>query len=99
MREIGHQKQIAYSSIGIALATFIYIVFYHIFLRIHHTQCFELVSMSTLCKSLFKRLLQTDGTKTEEENGSISDIPLQSNGIRLTVTELREPLLEDDLQN
>ena len=100
VREIeGRWDQVAYSSTGIAFAIFVYIVFYHIFLRIRRTRCCESVSMNAARKPLFKKFLRIDGTKVETDIGPFPGTAIQPKHSGVTVSELRESLLDSDHQN
>ena len=87
----GNQLAVWYTSVSIALLSFIAILAYHIFQRVKHTK---------LCKNIPKpKFNKQNFNDSQDVNNSES---LTNRAISVTVTEvahfdeLREPLLEDE---
>ena len=87
----GSQAGLAYTSVGIAFATFVYIILFHVYLRIHKTAMWKKIPKPTRIR--FGRMGEDE---VEGEGGEV--MPIQDNEVvqppTTTVIELREPMLE-----
>ena len=86
----GNQLAVGYTSINIALATFIGILAYHIFQQLRHTKLWKKVPKLNLkLRKLHKKL----NTKKAVNN------PVNDPTVSVNLDQLREPWLEDLLQS
>ena len=83
----GNQLAVGYTSVSIALTTFIGILAYHIFKQLRHTKLWKKVPKLNL------RFRKLNCTKQDNLNNPIND-PAES----VNLDQLREPWLEDLLQ-
>ena len=93
----GNQLAVGYTSVSIALVTFIGILAYHVFQQLSRTKLWKKVPKLNLreFKKLNKKLNKKLGTKQPEEN--LNNL---TNDINKTakLNQLREPLIDDPPQ-
>jgi predicted outer membrane repeat protein len=89
----GSQAGLAYTSVGIAFAIFVYIVLFHVYLRIHKTATWKKIPKPRLS---FGR--KGDDNEANGEGDAYNIMPVEDSEIvrspTTTVIELREPMLE-----
>ena len=86
----GNQLAVGYTSINIALATFIGILAYHIFQQLRHTKLWKKVP-----KLEFKKL--NNKLKTKQTKDNLNN-PIDDRTESVHFNQLREPLLDDPTQ-
>ena len=93
----GSQAGLAYTSVGIAFATFIGIVFYHIYLSLHKTSVWKKLLKPNAGKySMMHRFVQDkESSANEDEQANCKQENLSLQLLTTTIVELREPLLEN----
>ena len=89
------QAGLAYTSVGITLATFTSIVIYHIYLSLHQTsvgkKLFKTIATRFYIMHKLNRSKESDAPEADQENKQDSEIV---EAPTTTTIELREPLLE-----
>ena len=88
----GNRYAVGYTSVSIALVTFIGILTYHVFQQVRHTK---------LCKNVPELSMEDNKKEFDHSihaNNSESDSMNNPTVTYTEIAELREPLLEDDLQ-
>ena len=85
----GSQAGLAYTSVGIAFATFVYIVLFHVYRRIRKT---------AVWKKIPKPNIEFCNKDKNDVQGKEDKMPMQDSETvqspTTTIVELREPLLE-----
>ena len=95
----GSQTRLAYTSVGIAFATFICIVFYHIYLSLHKTSAWKKLPKPNAQNCYILRRFVQDKESSANEDGQ-SDSKQENLSVLVptsTIVELREPLLEKSI--
>ena len=92
----GNQATLVYTLVSIAFATFIGIISYHIYFQLKNTKYISESKLSQFCRGIWNKQRQetdsTDEPVVEHDEGLPKD-----RAIPTTLVELRDPLLESDV--
>ena len=92
----GSQARLAYTSVGIAFAIFICIVFYHIYLILHKTSALKKLPKPNAQKYFIMRRFVESSTN-EDGQSDCKQENLSVLAPTSTIVELREPLLDKSI--
>ena len=82
----GSQAAVAYTSLGIAFATFVGIVIYHVYLQLENTKRWKRMNMKLRVSHMFTR---------KDYSSTVNNTESVNNSITTSSLELREPLLDE----